>query len=232
MGDTIYPGTATPADVASGKKFSAGTYYNVAGTATLAGAPTAGSQTFNSSATFTVPANTYRLHIEAWGAGQAGTSLNGNGGSSGDFVSGFLTVTPGQQLFVSVGAGGGPNYGAGGDTTVGSITAKGAGSANASSGGDTHRPGVSANTVAGAGAPSTGGDGQATGGTFSGGSSGATGGPGGLAWNGGQPGGRGGDGYNDNTNLPQGGGQPGGGGGSSINIGAGMGGGGLVIIKW
>lgn len=86
------------------------------------GAPVAaaglGSQTFfytGSLQGFTVPTGVAEVMIEAWGA-QGGTSGLGDMGGRGGYVRGFLTVTPGETLRVSVGGqgGSGASGGAGG----------------------------------------------------------------------------------------------------------------------
>lgn len=53
---------------------------------------------------FTVPSGVTSLNVKIWGAGGGGSY--GSGGS-GAFISGTLTVTPGQTLIIAVGKGGG-----------------------------------------------------------------------------------------------------------------------------
>ncbi len=87
-----------------------------------AGTYTPGSQTFNytgGQTTFTVPACTYSVTIETWGA-QGGNNWWGGGGL-GARMRGTFSVTPGQVLKVMVGGQGGfGNYvgGGGGGTFV------------------------------------------------------------------------------------------------------------------
>ena len=107
-------------------------------TATTSGAtitvtnPPAGSQTFNSSGTFTVPAGVTSVRVSAVGGGGGGGSgvssqrygesgnfrsyaTGGGGGAAGEQVIGrTYSVTPGQTISVTIG-----NGGAGGSSTVG-----------------------------------------------------------------------------------------------------------------
>ncbi len=92
-----------------------------------------GSQTFDRSGTFTVPAGITRLYVEAWGGGGGGTGstigaanyrYSGSGGGGGGFSKGYITVTPGSSINVTVGAGGGPTL-AGGNSSVEGIVAGG-----------------------------------------------------------------------------------------------------------
>ncbi len=76
--------------------------------------------------TFTVPAGVYWLQVKAWGAGGGGSRYTGiySTGGAGGYVSGTISVTPGDILKVVVGRGGRSdgatattNYGFGGSTT-------------------------------------------------------------------------------------------------------------------
>lgn len=78
---------------------------------------------------WTVPPGVYRVYVEAVGAGGAGSNclaptatndVSGGGGGAGGFASGLYSVTPGQAISYSVGAGapigsqnpgGGTNFG-------------------------------------------------------------------------------------------------------------------------
>lgn len=87
---------------------------------------------------FTVPTDVYMITAEIWGAGGGGcnTGLQ-SGGAGGGYSRTRISVTPGQVLTGSVGAGGaaGTTQGvAGGTTTFGGMTAIG-GSFGASTGG-------------------------------------------------------------------------------------------------
>ncbi|WP_338328818.1 glycine-rich domain-containing protein, partial [Achromobacter xylosoxidans] len=83
--------------------------------AVIASIPSKGMTAFTTpgTATFTVPAGVTQLRIEAWGAGggsasRQGTSncFAGGGGGGGEYRTGVFTVTPGQSLTITVGAGG------------------------------------------------------------------------------------------------------------------------------
>ena len=102
--------------------------------------------------TFTVPANITALRITATGGGAGGQNgigggLGGAGGGAGGTVIKRATVTPGQVLTITVGAGGAASLGAGGNTTVSgtgiSITASGASgqAGGAASGGEINMTG-------------------------------------------------------------------------------------------
>lgn len=96
-------------------------------------------QTFTSSGTFTVPAGVTSVQVEAWGGGGAGGGVNasflatraGGGGAGGAYVNNTaVTVTPGANITVTVGAGGtgvsAANGGNGGTSSFGSlVTANG-----------------------------------------------------------------------------------------------------------
>jgi hypothetical protein len=74
-----------------------------------------GTQTFvytGSAQSFTVPACITSLTVQMWGAGGGGGDW-GSGGA-GAYVTGTLTVTPGQVLSIIVGGGGATNSGSGG----------------------------------------------------------------------------------------------------------------------
>ncbi|VXC40134.1 conserved exported hypothetical protein [Flavobacterium sp. 9AF] len=82
---------------------------------------------------FVVPCDVTSVTIEAWGAGGAGGAADnnpngGSGGGGGGYSSRTFTVTPGQTITYSVGAGGiggNNNGGDGGDTTILTLTANG-----------------------------------------------------------------------------------------------------------
>jgi len=78
-----------------------------------------GSQTFDSSGNFTVPAGVHQVTVEMWGGGGGGGSSRcstnyqgsifttiGGGGGAGGYARGKVQVTPGQVLYVRVGRGG------------------------------------------------------------------------------------------------------------------------------
>ncbi len=202
-------------------------------------------QSFSSSGTFTVPANTTKVRVRVWGAGGGGGSTNavgasGGGGGAGGYAEGIYSVTPGQSIAVTIGAGGAAaatnssNDGSpGGSSSFGSYC-----SATGGQGGHSYSTGA------------TGG----TGGTGSGGTivnaQGAYGGSGvyylnstaGVAGAGGNGGGEygGGGGAGDGTanhgNVAFAGGFGSGGGGAGSSAGsvgpAADGGPGLVVVYW
>jgi len=112
-------------------------------------------QVFTASGTFVVPADVYWLRVRLWGGGGGGAGSfrgggangPGGGGGSGGYSEGWVAVTPGQSIPVTIGAAGSAggvasNGGAGGTTSFGAfISATGglggkhAGDANAGFGG-------------------------------------------------------------------------------------------------
>ncbi len=176
---------------------------------------------FNSSGTFPVPAGVNCMKVEAWGAGGNGgngtygsfssSGPGGAGGGSGAYViQSSFTTTPGANLTVTVGQGGGTT-GSGSTPTAntsvglivaaggssGSTTAAGAGGTIANSGGGTVTGGVNGSPNSGSSggnggtAPSggTGGTGASLGnngvdGSSPGGAAGGGGGGGGFTGNG------------------------------------------------
>lgn len=97
--------------------------------------------------TWTVPANVTRARARVWGGGGGGggtTNGGAAGGAGGGYSEGWFTVTPGQQLTVTVGVGGAAGSGAptaggsGGTSSVGSILgATGGGGGQGAGGGGT-----------------------------------------------------------------------------------------------
>jgi hyaluronate lyase len=84
-------------------------------TITVAGATSDISYTYNSSTTWTCPANVTAVQVECWGAGGAGGSgskpVNGNafggGGAGGAYAKrNTVPVTPGSSYTITIGAGG------------------------------------------------------------------------------------------------------------------------------
>ena len=82
-----------------------------------------------------VPAGVTSLSVKLWGAGGGGT---GYSGGAGGFVTGTISVTPGETLTIVVGGGGamagGAGYGGGGSGGIGSAIGAGVG-ANPGAGG-------------------------------------------------------------------------------------------------
>lgn len=94
------------------------------------------SQTFTSSGSFTVPNSVDAVYIELWGGGGSGASTGSGavfGGEAGENFNGFVAVTPGASIAVTIGAGGAaPPLSAasqdgndGGDSSFGSLIARG-----------------------------------------------------------------------------------------------------------
>ncbi len=163
---------------------------------------------------FTVPCGVTSLTVECWGGGGAGggTTSNpgaGGGGGGGAYVINTITVTPGQVINYTVGAGGATgtgNGGNGGNTTFSTLTANG---------------GSGGLSFANGGTGGTGGTGS--GGTVTNGGNGTnstatplsgTGGTGGT-------GGAGGAGFTGNANGNAGAAPGGGGGGACKNASSG-----------
>lgn len=89
-------------------------------------------QFFTVNQNFVVPDFIYKLKIQAWGGGGGGASFSagvyGAGGGAGGYCMGIFNVTPGQVIPLVIGsggAGGGSPAGAGGNTTVLTMTASG-----------------------------------------------------------------------------------------------------------
>ncbi len=188
---------------------------------------------------FVVPATVTKIKIRAWaGGGGGGGALAvgaGAGGNGGAYAEGIYTVTPGQVIPYSVGAGGAGGPGGtvgsfGGNTTVGAITCGGGGAGGGGSGGS---------------GGSTGSSGNAAGGTIQN-VSGYTGQPGNVFSGSAAQGGAGGSSYSSGACFVPvattgalngtGGGAPGGGGsgaaGITGNSSGGTGGDGRIIIEY
>ena len=185
-------------------------------------------QTFNASGTYTVPAGVTRVVVECYGGGGRGGSRSSNGqgggGGGGAYARSILTVVPGSDHTVTVGAGSSSGTSPGGDSwfsTATTVMAKGGAS-------------VPNNNSTGA----TGGSAAASIGTvkFNGGNGGgvgsSTGGGGGASGGYGGPGGNGAVGVGGTA--PPGGGAGGAGGilGAAGTAGTAPGGGGGGAAKW
>jgi len=181
---------------------------------------------------FTVPAGVTSMFGLAvggggGGAGSDGTRNEGNGGGAGGGLSyGTITVTPGEQLRIFVGAGGTAGLSGGGDGgTGGTSYISGSGGIYIQGGGGAG--GQERSTAAAAGGTSTGsfkiggGNGGAGGGATDNNQGGGGGGAGGYFGNGGAGGG---------TSTGSNGTGGAGGGGGSTNAGQGYGGGGTNIL--
>jgi hypothetical protein len=197
-------------------------------------------QTFNPTGgeqTFTVPAGVSSVHVVAVGGHGGAGGNSGGAGGAGAFVSGDLTVTPGEVLYVEVAASGGAGQGG---TGPGGFNGGGAGGSCSNAGGggggasdirtSPRSAGLSPDRrlIVAAG----GGGGGATEGT-AGGGGGAAGSDGGAEPNGNAPGGKagtstaGGDGGAGSTATGDSGQLGSGGAGATGNTCGGGGGGGL-----
>ncbi|MFA5643686.1 MAG: hypothetical protein WC949_03945, partial [Candidatus Paceibacterota bacterium] len=78
-------------------------------------------QVLTATGTFTIPAGVAKVYVELYGAGGGGGSGNygasGSGGGAGGVVTGFLTVSPGQNISVTTGSGGSA-WAAGGQSSL------------------------------------------------------------------------------------------------------------------
>lgn len=184
---------------------------------------------------WTPPANVRSVFARVWGAGGGGggnqTAGAGGGGGGGGYAEGYVAVTPGTPVAVTVGAGG---TGGAGNTTYGDGGAGGSSSfgpsISATGGGGGKGAPPNSQGVSGGGGLGAGGHIQTTGGQGSSGSylgSYGVGGVGGAGGSGGGPGG------GSSTGLPSAGQSPGGGGaGAGSNFGGAVGAPGLVIIEY
>lgn len=179
-------------------------------------------QAFSASGNFTVPEDIYKIMVEGWGGGGGGYTPPGatSGGSAGAGAYGLkiFTVTPGQVIPVTIGAGGsaGAPGGDGGDTVVLTMTIGGG------------KKGVDNAGNGGAGGTVTGADFSIDGQPGQYGSSGTT--LSGMA--GSAPRGGGGGFYDPTTAANQAGKAPGGGGAGAYSGTAGAGARGAVNIFW
>ena len=183
------------------------------------------SQTFTSSGKFTVPIGVTEITVECWGAGGAGggsTSNNsgGSGGGGGGYCINVFSVTPGQQINYTIGAGGTGSTGNGtdgGETSMLTLTATGGG------GGGANRGTVGAGGTATEGTTNTNGNAGTVGGN--------SGGAGGAGANGGS-GGTGSTNASGGVGTAPGGGGGGGERGNGNNYSGGNGASGQVRISW
>jgi hypothetical protein len=224
----------------------------------LNSAPAANPNVFRyiSEASFTVPANIYKIKVECWGGGGAGGGRTSNGGGGagggGAYARSELDVTPGEVYSVRVGAGGTGSTGNGGNgnpsdfrtTDVTPITKVLAVGGSGGGGGETNTAGT-----AGAAASCT-GDVKRSGGNGAAGTAAVSGGGGssaGIDANGNNAtgatpgfaplgGGSGANGASNNLSSAPGkeGFMPGGGGSGAMrngaNVSGGAGSGGMVIV--
>lgn len=219
-------------------------------------------QTFYTTATFTIPSCITSVNVECWGGGGAGggdatASDGGGGGGGGAFSAGTITVTPGTTYTVTVGDGGlgvtNSNGNAGGDSWFGSastIMAKGGSGGHAPVSGAAGLKGEGGAAASGVGTIKySGGDGG-DGNDYSNGWGGGGGSSAGTAANGNAGGtatnstygagatapaggGNGGNGTNNSNGMA--GSVPGGGGGGSgdkSSTKGGNGGKGKVMLSW
>lgn len=189
---------------------------------------------FLSSGTFVVPEGVYKIKARVIGGGGGGggggnTNASGRGGGGGGYVEGSFSVTPGQSIPVTVGAGGagggasGTNGASGGSSSLGALASAGGGEFGGGTG-----SGIA--TAGGTG-------GSASGGYLAiNGTAGATGVIINTTYGGGQGGGSVWSGFNYALAINNAGSQgtrsgQGGGGASGANVG-GQGSSGLVIIEY
>lgn len=190
-------------------------------------------QVFNASGTFNVPAGVTKVFVQAWGAGGGGGGgtvlAAGGGGGGGAYGAGFVTVSAGSSVTVTIGTGGAAG-GAGAVGTVGGASTFGAISAAGGAGGPVGLGQVNAaggSTAAAVGV--TGASGSASMVL----SSLTIGGAGGAAAGGG---GAGGQGSQSGSSVGAGGTAPGGGGGGGgsnlvvVTSAGGTGGNGRIIV--
>lgn len=99
-------------------------------------------ETFTSNGTFTVPSNVTLIKYTVVGGGGAGgcgyTNVTAGGGGSGAWAVGYLTVTPDEEITVTIGAGGtnagnGSPGNPGGTSSLGSYVVMGGGGGGISS---------------------------------------------------------------------------------------------------
>ncbi len=88
-----------------------------------------GAVSFASSGTFTVPDGVSRVFVQVWGGGGGGSSNGGGGG--GGYAEGWVEVSSGQQISVTVAPGGSAGY-SGGNSAFGSYISANGGSVGAS----------------------------------------------------------------------------------------------------
>lgn len=197
----------------------------------------AGSQTFTSSGTFTVPQGYTEVTICMCGGGGSGASTNAyegqvaGGGSAGQVISQSVTVTSGQEISVVIGGGGGAVGGAGVNGSSGGSSSFAAITASGGAGGILNRSSPSNPSYNGVGSSRT-----TCGGTFNDGLK-YHGGfmyAGSDYYSGGQAGafGNGGNGATAQNTYPQNGGIGAGGGGHSHYRPGGSGGRGQCIVSW
>lgn len=167
-------GIAIPADVPTVN--TTGTLLNGdinAGDLSAANPTFVGSQIFTSSDTFTVPEGVSRVFAQVWGAGgggggaytqgSGGSAYSGASGAGGGYGEGWIEVSPGQQISVTVGAEGTGGVGGGNGVTP-SYPAPGGNGGNSSFGtyvtGDGGQGGSSGTSISSTG--SSGGSGSGT----------------------------------------------------------------------
>lgn len=199
-----------------------------------------GTVAYSASGIFTVPSNVYYVRYRLWAGGGGGGGISsgasgedgGGGGGGGGYCEDVISVTPGQNITVNIGAGGTAGSSAGGNGgTGGNTSLTGYGTADGGVGGNGTTNGLGTGGAGGSASGASiniagqhGANAQNVGNSTTG-----LGGVGGTAFGGGGP-----SWYS--TGIADGGGYPGAGGsgaggGAGAQVG-GVGGGGLAIFQW
>jgi len=177
------PTNSSPPTTAGAVSYNNGNLY--VGNGSTAVLPGHGQVSYTSpgSYTFTVPEGIYEIFAQVWGAGgggggggaggiygsdAGGGGGGGGGGGAGGYIEGWIPVSPGQTLSITVGAGGsggsggstsgagGSPGGVGGVSSVGPLTAGGGDEGGGGNGGSTTSYAGGSGGSGGAGAGNTG----------------------------------------------------------------------------
>ncbi|MCC6601241.1 MAG: hypothetical protein IT223_11295 [Crocinitomicaceae bacterium] len=211
-------------DIAAGQMVTAiydGTYFQITGQlGNPAGGTPHGKQRLTSSGTFTVPAGVYTVYLTMCGGGGSGGGFVGSGGGGAATVLSYpISVTPAENITVTIGTGGSSvtgnvNGNSGGTSSFGSYFSTGGG------GGGTYSSGAVGAGGTGSSGSVPGGNGTKVGGNTGGNGGGALYGMGGIG------------GYDQNGTNGVGYGSGGAGGGANCCQSSGAGAAGIAIIEW